>query len=201
VLALDHCFSQDTSCFLGWLNDGSCDPENNNLDCGYDGGDCCVCTCVDSPIYDCGSNGFDCRDPACPDEDQSLYPNCTGDITWLGDGFCDPDTNNLGCDYDGGDCCECTCVDGPTHSCGSNGFNCEDSTCLDPAIAIQYRECAGNRLSIGDGLCTAENNNPSCGYDGGDCCLCTCSGRACVYNGFECLDPSADDEIYDCKPP
>ncbi|CAN0547179.1 unnamed protein product, partial [Laminaria digitata] len=57
----DPCFSQDTSCSrdLDWLNDGYCDPENNNLDCGYDGGDCCVCTCVDSPIYDCGSNDFD----------------------------------------------------------------------------------------------------------------------------------------------
>ena len=38
---------------------------------------------------------------------------------WIGDGFCDDETNNVGCNFDGGDCCvtnvntnyctECTC--------------------------------------------------------------------------------------------
>ncbi|CAN0447017.1 unnamed protein product, partial [Laminaria digitata] len=128
--------------------------------------------------------------------------NCSGELSWLGDGWCSPETNNLGCGYDGGDCCECTCVDGPLYPCGFKGFNCEDPACLDPAIAAQYPECAEDKLlSVGDGLCTSENNNEACGYDGGDCCLCTCSGRACAISEFDCLDPSAGDEIYDCAPP
>ena len=24
---------------------------------------------------------------------------------WIGDGFCDDETNNVSCDFDGGDCC------------------------------------------------------------------------------------------------
>lgn len=34
---------------------------NNNAECGYDGGDCCSCTCVDGSFYTCGS--FVCVDP------------------------------------------------------------------------------------------------------------------------------------------
>ena len=51
---------------------------------------------------------------------------------------------------------------------------------------------------IGDGSCDAELNNAACGYDGGDCCYCTCSGSPCF--DFDCLDPTAtEDEFYDCK--
>ena len=28
-------------CNQGWIGDGYCDDINNNLDCTYDGGDCC----------------------------------------------------------------------------------------------------------------------------------------------------------------
>ena len=41
---------------------------------------------------------------------------------WVGDGYCDDVTNNMECNYDGGDCCldpvntqycsECQCLDG-----------------------------------------------------------------------------------------
>ncbi|CAN0381637.1 unnamed protein product, partial [Scytosiphon promiscuus] len=164
--------SQHTSCSedLSWLSDGFCDSATNNPDCGYDGGDCCECTCVDGPWFSCSSIGFNCLDPACPDEDASPYPNCTGHFNWLNDGWCDPETNNRACGYDGGDCRACTCMDGPSFSCGSNSFNCDDTACLDVALAIQYPTCAEDKLlSVGDGLCTAENNNQACGYDGGDC--------------------------------
>ena len=40
---------------------------------------------------------------------------------WIGDGFCDDETNNVGCNFDGGDCCgiivntqycmQCICYD------------------------------------------------------------------------------------------
>lgn len=204
ALSLDRCISQTADCSgnVLFFNDGFCDPENNNLACAFDGGDCCECTCVDSPLYVCGMFGFNCLDPACPGEASSQYPNCTGRLDWLDDGFCDTDFNNiLACGYDGGDCCECTCTDGPVHTCGSNGFSCEDQECFDPATALEYPDCTGNWLTIGDGVCTAENNNQPCGYDGGDCCLCTCSGNACAVSDFDCSDPSGGDEIYDCKPP
>ena len=29
------------ACNLGWIGDWYCDDENNNMECDYDGGDCC----------------------------------------------------------------------------------------------------------------------------------------------------------------
>ena len=44
---------------------------------------------------------------------------------WVADGECDP-VNNFGdCGWDGGDCCESTCVDGGIE-CGLYGFDCRD---------------------------------------------------------------------------
>ena len=140
--SLEKSASQYTDCAedLRRLSDGFCDSATNNLACNYFGGDCCSCTCVETPLYSCGSNGFNCLDPACPDEDPSPYPNCTGNFNWLNDGWCDPieTNNNPACGYDGGDCCACTCVDGPLYSCGSNGLNCDNTACLDLAIAVLY---------------------------------------------------------------
>lgn len=49
----------------------------------------------------------------------------------------------------------------------------------------------------GNGSCNESNNNEICGYDGGDCCECTCEGEPC--ESFACIDPSApcvdDDDI------
>lgn len=63
------------------------------------------------------------------DQSVSQYTNCSGDLGLLNDGFCHSETNNLACGYDGGDCCACTCMDGALHSCGSNGFDCDDTAC------------------------------------------------------------------------
>ena len=45
---------------------------------------------------------------------------CIGDQSWIGDGYCDDSHNNIGCNFDGGDCCgsnvnaqyciECICL-------------------------------------------------------------------------------------------
>ena len=42
--------------------------------------------------------------------DQVPYP------TSVGDGYCDPENNVLGC-WDGGDCCQATCTDGIKYTC------------------------------------------------------------------------------------
>ena len=45
------------------IADGFCDPSNNNIECGYDGGDCCEWTCSRDRSYPCGFGGFDCQNP------------------------------------------------------------------------------------------------------------------------------------------
>ena len=88
----------------------------------------------------------------------------------VGDGYCNDETNNADCNYDGGDCCgSCVVTE-----------QCSECQCLG--------EIDGNGVSspsIGDGYCQDGNNNAACNYDGGDCCLfplntdyclnCTCS--------------------------
>lgn len=54
------------------------------------------------------------------------YENCTGEVERISDGLCDDVNNSVQCDYDGGDCCECTCIDGPEHVCGEGGYDCQD---------------------------------------------------------------------------
>eukprot|EP01006_Ploeotia_vitrea_P041396 TRINITY_DN66524_c1_g1_i2.p1 TRINITY_DN66524_c1_g1~~TRINITY_DN66524_c1_g1_i2.p1 ORF type:complete len:760 (-),score=-13.87 TRINITY_DN66524_c1_g1_i2:162-2441(-) len=50
---------------------------------------------------------------------------------WVGDGWCDKSGgyNTRKCGYDGGDCCEETCVDN-TYTCGSGGYKCRDPAVL-----------------------------------------------------------------------
>lgn len=57
--------------------------------------------------------------------DQNPYQECGGLVYWISDGYCDEMNNNEGCGFDGGDCCECTCIDSD-YDCGIVGFECED---------------------------------------------------------------------------
>ena len=71
----------------------------------------------------------------------------------IGDGFCNDETNNPECNFDGGDCCgPCTVID-----------QCSQCTCLQSEVT------AANVL-VGDGYCNDETNNLNCNFDGGDCC-------------------------------
>ena len=70
-----------------WKGDSSCDDENNNCGCDWDGGDCC------------GSNVNSDYCLAC----QCLDPNTC--VSAIGDNYCDDENNHPGCEYDGGDCC------------------------------------------------------------------------------------------------
>ena len=142
------------------IGDGFCDNlDYNNEACNWDGGDCCAQTCV-SNIYECGS--YNCLDPryaptqpptnvptqlsattnapsTTPTITPSLYPSSSPTTSclidnpeWIGNGFCNFDANNEDCDWDGGDCCAESCVDGKL-ICGEEGpFNC-----LDPRYAVK----------------------------------------------------------------
>ncbi|CBJ48857.1 hypothetical protein Esi_0049_0119 [Ectocarpus siliculosus] len=99
--------AQYDSCVNGTIDDignGRCDAENNSPSCGFDGGDCCSCTCTDTVLYSCADNEFDCLYPLCGDDSAASEEEaCVED--WQSDGFCDDVNNNYSCGYDGGDVC------------------------------------------------------------------------------------------------
>ena len=62
-----------------------------------------------------------------------------------------------------------------------------------------YENCTDGVVEyIGDGECDGINNTPDCGYDGGDCCICTCVDSMTCTSGFNCIDLDAGDELYAC---
>ncbi|CAN0042723.1 unnamed protein product [Ectocarpus fasciculatus] len=68
--------------------------------------------------------------------------------------------------------------------------------------AAQYDNCTdGTVADIANGVCNSANNNPSCGYDGGDCCFCSCSHADCYASLFDCLDPGSSNGFYECQEP
>ena len=138
------------------VGDGYCNDEANNLQCGFDGGDCC---------YTCTSH-IKCIDCKCltgntwGDKSDSLNKN----------GYCNDETNNEECNYDGGDCCVNVNID-----------HCSTCTCL-----YQWTCSTGVvPFIVGDGFCDDETNNDACNYDGGDCCINVntdhCSTCTCFY--------------------
>ena len=109
-----------------------------------------------------------------------------------GNGFCQAYANVEECRFDGGDCCECTCVDISGDAWDDQDYACRDTTteCFDPFLT-----CPGDSNLIGDGVCDETINTRLCGYDGGDCCPCTCSDCSDV----DCLNPGASQQLYDCE--
>ena len=89
--------------------------------------DCCEARCVNG-VYICISST--CTSYPCNTfpEDGFDYSNCDIDYPYyISDGFCDTmgPYNTAECNYDGGDCCEDTCLAGPYYYCGPC-FDCKD---------------------------------------------------------------------------
>lgn len=105
-------------------------------------------------------------------------------------------TSSTVAEYDRGDCCPSTC--------GSSVLCTEDiSDCIDPSAEdfeySEFENCTGYMPYAGDGRCNSDNNNVDCGYDGGDCCVCTCERNEynCI-TGFDCLDPDSEGDEDKC---
>lgn len=84
---------------------------------------------------------------------EELLRNCDSTaIDLIGDGNCDTLNNIVECLYDGDDCCPCTCVDGPTYTCGRSGF-----VCLSPNAGlcnIDEAATSASSANIGPALVT-----------------------------------------------
>jgi len=250
---------------VSWIGDGWCDSSNNNADCGYDGGDCCAGSCDGSDdLYSCDECDADGDGVGCGDQ-----ADADGDGLW--DSCCDP--------AEGGECAEpepCTSLnpvvlpyDGDENGCynftnaftftfeegcgvtgiaygtdpgdlaeltggpfyGSfifHGFGPSETYFfqLSTADGIESGifegttsdfDCAGDvpeptaceeaggiESYIADGWCDASNNNEDCGYDGGDCCPCTCESTTYDCGSYggdcdDCIDPAAEGCPDDCN--
>ena len=100
-----------------------------------------------------------------------LVPGCNN-VALVGNGFCDDETNNPDCNYDGGDCC---------------AMNANTNSCSDCVCHLIETCVAGYHPLVGNGLCNDDTNVVECVYDGGDCCgYCVftehCEDCACLGN-------------------
>ena len=124
------------------VHNGFCNDETNIAACGYDGGDCCGHNVNLDHCYQC--NCF-------------YKETCDAGVTnnYVGDGFCNDETNIAACD-DSGDCCG--------HNV--NVDHCSQCNCF-------YEETCDAKVTnnyVGDGYCDDETNVLECNFDDGDCC-------------------------------
>ncbi|CBJ28703.1 expressed unknown protein [Ectocarpus siliculosus] len=67
------------------------------------------------------------------------------------------------------------------------------------SVTVDMLENCEDAADIGDGYCNEDVDTPECGYDGGNCCSCTCQSApgddifSCRggYRSIDCQDPSA----------
>merc|ERR1719263_1234668 len=104
-----------------YKGDKVCDDDNNNAGCEFDGGDCCAKS-LGGPVKKDYCKKCKCLDP----NPKAPKPPACGQEEYKGDGNCDDDNNNKGCEYDGGDCCAKS-LGGPVKKA-----YCKECKCLDP---------------------------------------------------------------------
>ncbi|XP_046849520.1 N-acetylglucosamine-1-phosphotransferase subunits alpha/beta-like isoform X2 [Xenia sp. Carnegie-2017] len=91
-------------------------------------------------------------------------PNCNEGCpaTWINDKYCDKACNVSECDWDGGDCLKANAQPPSTQwrNVWANVKRARPREFCSPGCADSW---------IGDRYCDGACNNPSCGFDGGDC--------------------------------
>ena len=96
----------------------------------------------------------------------------------IGNGFCNDETNDGNCYYDGGDCC---------------GINVNKDHCITCSCkSIEACKNGSIPASVGDGFCNDENNNEDCMFDGLDCCGINVNKDYCV----DCSCHGTYNELY-----
>ncbi len=97
------------------------------------------------------------------------------DAIAIGDGFCDDVTNNEGCNFDNGDCCQIEIID---FFCGDCKCHFQETIVYKPVKAVnelmplhvEQSHCE-KPVWFNDSICDTGNNVEECLFDGGDCCL------------------------------
>ena len=119
------------------------------------------------------ANTNSCSECAC-----HLIETCVaGYHPLVANGFCNDDTNNAECDYDGGDCC---------------GYNITSEHCTEcKCFHLEICLAGVTHVFVGDGVCNVELNIAECNYDGGDCCgpndnNCVSCGSHYALNCVDC---------------
>ena len=120
-------------------------------------------------------------------------------VDFIGDGFCDEETNNELCDFDNGDCCdlnndrtlcpECFCYTSKIDLGDCSDYNYE---CTFP-FTLYFGV-------IDDGICDDYLNKKQCYFDGGDCCLddkdeSICNDCTCIQSNLTCVQDELGDGI------
>jgi hypothetical protein len=139
--------------------------------------------CEDNGLVTCADGSCASSEDDCP---EIPYADCLGNVSWIGDGYCDGGNNNAECGWDAGDCCpgDCealvadACPDNPdgcysTISCGDCA-TCEDPDSADNAAGGQCEdyeqwtdaECAVTVTIAGSGDLDGDGYNDDC-YDDG----------------------------------
>ena len=80
-------------------------------------------------------------------------------LSWVGDAFCDGGKyNTLDCNWDGGDCCEETCMDTEFKKCVNSKFDC-----LNPEVTRFTVDCS-NLKDENTSTCNKLKSNHMCMY-------------------------------------
>jgi regulation of enolase protein 1 (concanavalin A-like superfamily) len=87
---------------------------------------------------------------AYPTFEPAPYPNCTGTLSYIADGDCDTYNNNPECGWDGGDCCESTCVETEAYDCTTDTTDNDNDGCWDV--------CYNPDTACGDGIPTCNDD-------------------------------------------
>ncbi len=181
-------------CEFDWTPYGSecCDTawDEFGIDCatleGTYSWDCAGCNCPGDIPAVCGDGACTGGETyeTCP-EDCDQPSGCAdvgGNDSWIGDGWCDSINNNGDCNFDGGDCCPCTCYDNVDAGCPEAGGcyagegiydycgTCDLCYADGDSSVTCPDECAP--AVCGDGACTSGEDCNSCPEDCGECGDC-----------------------------